>query len=337
MRYGLVGAGRIGAVHGRTLAAQAGVELAVADVDADRALGLARELGAEHVADVDALLASADALVVTAATSAHASLVRAAVERGLPVFCEKPVAPTVQETIAVLDLVQRTGVPVQIGFQRRFDPGFVAAREAVLGDELGWIHTVRAGTCDAAPPPEDYLPVSGGLFRDCSVHDVDVVHWVTGREVRQVYAVGANHGSPAFAACGDVDAAAALLTLDGDTFALLHATRYNARGYDVRLELLGSRDSVCVGLEDRLPLRSTEPGAAFPAGVPWQAFMERFAPAYEAEMVAFTRVASGAAPSPCTVQDALAAALVTEACELSRSEGRPVDVAEVAARVGAAP
>jgi len=329
MRFGLVGAGRIGAVHARTLMAQPGVELIVADAAADRARSLADELGAQHLDDVDALLAAVDALVVTAATSAHAGLLTASVEAGLPVFCEKPVAPTVEQTAEVLSVVQRAGVPVQIGFQRRFDPGFVAAREAVRSGELGWIHTVRAGTCDAAPPPEDYLPTSGGLFRDCSVHDIDIVRWVTGREVVSVYARGANHGSDAFRACDDVDAGAALLTLEGGTFALLSGTRYNARGYDVRLELLGSQDSICVGLEDRLPLRSVEPGATFPAGPPWQAFMERFALAYQAEMVAFTKVAAGAEPSACTVEDALRAALVTEACELSRREGRPVDVAEI--------
>jgi myo-inositol 2-dehydrogenase/D-chiro-inositol 1-dehydrogenase len=257
------------------------------------------------------------------------------VEEGIPVFCEKPVAPTLAETLEVLSLVQRSGVQVQIGFQRRFDAGYAAARRAVAGAELGWIHTIRAGTNDPAPPPDEYVPQSGGIFRDCSVHDVDVLRWVTGQEVVQAFAVGANHGSDVFRDCGDVDAGAALLTMDSGTHVLLNATRYNARGYDVRMELLGSQDSICVGLDDRTPLRSVEPGVTFPAGDPWPQFMERFAPAYVEEMVAFAKVAAGELPSPCTVEDALRAAMVTEACHLSRLQGRSVEVAEVATRIGA--
>lgn len=338
MRVGIVGAGRIGAVHAATLARHESVEqLLIADVAVERAAGLARDLGAEHVEQITSLFSGrVDALVVTAATAAHAGLVTAAVEAGLPVFCEKPVAATIEETLRLLDLVRSSGVEVHIGFQRRFDAGFVAARAAVANEELGWIHTIRAGTCDASPPPDDYIPTSGGLFRDCLVHDIDALRWVTGLEVREVYARGANHGSDAFRRAGDVDAAAALLTLENDAFALLTGTRYNAAGYDVRLELLGSKDSISVGLDDRLPLRSVEPGVARPAGVPWTVFMDRFAPAYVAEMVAFVTVAAGEAASPCTVADALEAAFVTEACELSRREGRPVQVSEIVQLVGAA-
>lgn len=339
MRFGLVGAGRIGAVHARTIVDQPQVdELLIADVDGARAHALASELGTgASTAEIGALFSSdLDALVVTAATSAHAGLVTAAAEAGIAVFCEKPIAPSIVETLEVLDVVKRSGVQVQVGFQRRFDPGFTAARQAVQRGELGWIHTIRAGTLDASPPPEDYIPQSGGIFRDCLVHDVDIVRWVTGTEVRQVYALGANHGSDAFRAAEDVDAAAAILTLDNDTFAMLNGTRYNAAGYDVRLEVLGSQSSIAVGMDERLPLRSVEPGATFPTGVPWDAFMERFATAYVAEMVAFVQVAAGDALSACTVEDALHTALVTEACDLSRREGRAVDVSEVARQVGAA-
>ncbi|MDP9101342.1 MAG: Gfo/Idh/MocA family oxidoreductase [Actinomycetota bacterium] len=337
MRVGMVGAGRIGAVHARTLFQQETVEqLLIADLVPERAVVLARELGAQHVESIDELFAGRiDALVVTAATSAHAGLVTSAVEAGLPVFCEKPVASTVAETLAVLDLLRRTGVELHIGFQRRFDAGFAAARELVARGELGWVHTIRAGTCDAAPPPDEYIPTSGGLFRDCSVHDIDAIRWVTGAEVREVYALGANHRDDAIRRAGDVDAAAALVTLESDTFVLLNATRYNAAGYDVRMELLGSQKSISVGLDERMPLRSVEPGVAFPTGRPWATFMERFAAAYVAEMVAFVKVAAAEMASPCTAEDALQAALVAEACELSRAEGRPVEIAEMAQLAGA--
>jgi myo-inositol 2-dehydrogenase/D-chiro-inositol 1-dehydrogenase len=218
---------------------------------------------------------------------------------------------------------------VHIGFQRRFDAGYQAARSAVEAGELGWIHTMRSGTLDPAPPSPEYIAASGGFFRDCSVHDFDSIRWVSGREVSEVYAVGANRGEEFFKAAGDVDTASAVLTLDDGTIALVSGTRYNARGYDVRLEVLGSLDSISVGLDDRLPLRSAEPGVTFPSGTPYPVFMERFHDAYVAELRAFTDMVAGRATATCTVADALEAFYIAEACELSRAEHRPVAVAEV--------
>lgn len=331
MRIGLAGVGRIGAFHAATLQAIDEIDsLVVADVALARAREVAAALGVESVDSPEALFgAGLDGLIIAAATDAHAALILAGVDAGLPTFCEKPVAPDVDGTVAVLDKVAGSQVPVHIGFQRRFDAGYVAARQAVASGELGWIHTMRSGTLDPAPPTPEYIASSGGFFRDCSVHDFDSIRWVSGREVREVYAVGANRGEAFFAESGDVDAAAAVLTLDDDTFALVSATRYNARGYDVRLEVLGSRDSISVGLDDRLPLRSAEPGVTFPAGQPYPAFMERFRDAYVAELTAFTAIVAGRAQPTCTVADALEAFYIAEACERSRAEHRPVPVAEV--------
>jgi myo-inositol 2-dehydrogenase/D-chiro-inositol 1-dehydrogenase len=331
VRIGLAGAGRIGAFHATTLAALPHVDsLVIGDADPARARSAAERLHVESVDHPDALFASGiDALVIAAATDAHAPLIIAAVEAGIPTFCEKPVAPDVDGTLAVLDKVGQSEVPVHVGFQRRFDAGYVAARQAVQSGELGWVHTLRAGTLDPAPPPAVYIAQSGGFFRDCSVHDFDIVRWVTGREIVEVYAVGANRGEAFFGELGDIDAASALLTLDDSSFCHVAGTRYNARGYDVRLEVLGSQDSISVGLDDRLPLRSTEPGVTFPSGDPYPVFMDRFLDAYVAELTAFADVASGRAPSPCTVADALEAFYVAEACELSRREHRPVRVDEV--------
>jgi myo-inositol 2-dehydrogenase / D-chiro-inositol 1-dehydrogenase len=326
MRIGLAGIGRIGVFHATTLHSLPEVEsLVVADAVPGRAKEVAARLGIESVESPDALFsAGIDGLVIAAATDAHASLIMAGVDAGVPTFCEKPVAPDAAGTLAVLDKVADADAPVQIGFQRRFDAGYAAARAAVASGELGWIHTMRSGTLDPSPPPAEYIPVSGGVFRDCTVHDFDSIRWVSGREVREVYAVGANRGADFFRESGDVDAAAALLTLDDDTFALVSATRYNARGYDVRLEVLGSEDSISVGLDERLALRSAEPGVSFPSGVPYQSFMERFHAAYVAELTAFTRMVAGTEQVSCTVADALEAFYVAEACELSRAERRPV-------------
>lgn len=331
MRIGILGLGRIGAFHAETLSGLGAVEsLVVSDPFTDAAKAAAERFDAEVADSPEALLAAGvDGVVVAAATDAHPALILACVEAGVPVFCEKPVARTMAEGVAVLKAVEGRDVPVQIGFNRRFDAGFVAARAAVRSGELGKLHTVRSTTLDPAPPPAAYIATSGGIFRDCSVHDFDIIRWVTGREVTEVYAAGGNRGADHIREAGDADTTGAVLTLDDGTLAVVSNSRHNARGHDVRMELHGFADSVAVGLEDKLPLRSVEPGVTFPAGTPHDFFMDRFAAAYRAELAAFTEVVAGSRPSPCTVADALEAGWIAEACTLSLHEHRPVTVEEV--------
>jgi myo-inositol 2-dehydrogenase/D-chiro-inositol 1-dehydrogenase len=331
MRIGLVGVGRIGAFHAATLKGLPAVEqVVVADADESRAEAVAKELRLEYAADVDTLLRQGlDGFVIAAATSAHADLIAKGLEAGLPTFCEKPVAQDLADTQRVVAQVEAADVPVQIGFQRRFDVGYRAAAQKVAAGELGWIHHIRANTNDAYPPPQDYIPTSGGFFRDCTVHDFDIIRFVTGREVVSVFATGANRGEAFFGQYGDVDAAAALLTLDDGTFVSVSGTRYNAAGHDVRMEVLGSLGSIAVGLDDHTALVSVEPGVAFPAGKPHGTFMDRFRPAYVAELTAFTEVVAGTREVPCTVRDALQAFRIADACELSRHQNRVVQLEEV--------
>ncbi|RNL83955.1 Gfo/Idh/MocA family protein [Halostreptopolyspora alba] len=332
MRIGLVGTGRIGASHAAALAARPDVtELVLSDVDRERATDVAATVEATVVDDIGPLLApgALDGLVVAAATTAHPALITAGVRAGIPVFCEKPVAPDVPGTVEVLREVTRASVPVQIGFMRRFDPGYTRARRALRDGSLGELHRVHAVTCDAAPPPAGYVPQSGGIFRDCHVHDFDAVRWVTGREFTEVTAFGANRGAAYFAEAGDVDTTAAVLRMDDQTVVTLQGSRYNGAGYDVRLELAGSEGTVAVGLDDHSALVSAEPGADFPRGEPFREFWPRFTPAYEAEIAEFLRVAKDQAPSPCTVEDALEAVLVAEAADRSMREGRAVRLSEV--------
>jgi len=333
MRIGLVGVGRIGALHAATLAGLDNVEdVVVADLDPARARAVAKELGIDSLPDVDALFrAGLDGLAICAPTGAHAELIGRALDAGLTTFCEKPLAPDLPATRSIADRATGGEAQLQMGFQRRFDPGFRAARDAVSSGRLGWIHTIRANTGDAAPPPASYIPSSGGFFRDCSIHDIDAVRFVSGREVVRVYAVGENRGDAFFAESGDVDAAAAVLTLDDGTTALISGSRYNARGYDVRLEALGSKDSVSVGMDDKMPLRSVEECVDFPAGTPYADFMARFHTAYVQEMAAFTELVAGRIETPCSAHEALQAFLVAEACDLSRRQGRPVNMIELGA------
>ncbi|MFB6440367.1 Gfo/Idh/MocA family oxidoreductase [Streptomyces sp. NPDC056411] len=332
MKIGLIGTGRIGAFHARTLQRIPSVsDLVVADADTVRAVALADTLGVRAAAGIPEMYAEGlDGVVITAATSAHAALIHQALDAGVPVFCEKPVALDVAGTLGVVERTRAGSVPVQIGFQRRFDAGYRAAREALRSGELGWLHTLRACTSDRTPPPAAFIPTSGGLFRDCSIHDFDILRWLTGREVVSVYAQGANRGAPFFADGDDVDTCAALLRFDDDTLATVTATRYNGAGHDVRLEVCGSEGARFVGLDDRAPLPSAEPKLSWRRATdPYDSFMERFHDAYVTELGRFTEVAAGRTPSPCTPADALEALYVAEACERSRRTGAPVTLAEV--------
>ncbi|MEV4127636.1 Gfo/Idh/MocA family oxidoreductase [Nocardia sp. NPDC049707] len=331
LTVGLAGVGRIGASHAETLKHMPGVDtVIVADADAERAHAAATELGVQAVPDLDTLFAAPlDGLIIATATDSHPGLITRAVDAGIPVFCEKPVAADIQGTLDVITHLENSTVPVQIGFQRRFDAGYRAARAAIASGSLGWLHTLRATTLDPAPPPAEYIGRSGGLFRDCGVHDFDIIRWVTGHEVVEVYATGANRGAQFFADAGDVDTAAVLLRLDDDTLATVSLGRYNGAGYDVRLEALGSHGNAIVGLDDRAPLTSVEPDYA-PSGFPaYPGFMERFRRAYTDELAAFVSVAAGELDTPCSPADALEAFYIAEACELSRHEHRRVAVDEV--------
>jgi myo-inositol 2-dehydrogenase / D-chiro-inositol 1-dehydrogenase len=330
MRIALLGAGRIGALHARLLKADPRVsEMLVADVDPPRAAAVASAVGARAVETIDAALDRAEAVVITAATDAHAALIRAGADRRLPVFCEKPIALELDETRRVVQHVEAAGIPLQIGFQRRFDPAYREARRLIATGALGTVYTIRLAGHDPAPPHEAYIPASGGLFRDFSIHDFDVIRWLTGVEVEEVYADGGVLGFPVFAKYGDVDTAVATLRLGSGTLAVLTVSRHDPLGYDIRTEIFGSKDSVSVGLGPRTPMRSLEPGVPPPAGPAWQNFLVRFEDAYRAELGEFPRVARGKAPSPCTGKDGLAALEIAVAATRALREHRPVRVAEV--------
>src|ERR1700754_1572837 len=220
MRLGLIGLGRVGAFHARAPADPGGVEsLVVADAVPETATRVAAQVGSRistELADSSAklLAADVDGVLIATATHTHPELLLAAVDAGLPVFCEKPIAADIADAVALAERIAGRDERVQIGYSRRFDAGYVAARAAVASGELGWLHTIRATTLDPAPPPREYVVVSGGIFRDCSVHDFDAIRWVTGREVVEVYAVGSNRGDPFFRKVNDSDTVAITLTLD---------------------------------------------------------------------------------------------------------------------------
>ncbi len=333
MKVGLAGAGRIGALHAETLAAHGRVsELVVYDADEGRAREVAAKVGATSAPTADAFFAAGlNAVVIATSSSTHVELVEAGCDLGVPVFCEKPVALDVPQTKSVLDYAMERGVAVQVGFQRRFDHGYAAARREVQSGELGDLRHVHFMTGDPAPPPAAYVPTSGGIFRDMHIHDFDSLRWVTGREVAEVYATGVNRGEQYFVDAGDVDECAILMTMSDGTLVTMQGSRHNGNGYDLRMELSGTKATAVVGLSERSPLHSVEPSVEFPKGPAWVFFQDKFRQAYVDEIKGFIEFAAGQGENPCTIQDALEAFYIAEAADLSRREARAVRMSEVKA------
>jgi myo-inositol 2-dehydrogenase/D-chiro-inositol 1-dehydrogenase len=323
MRIAVLGTGRMGRARAELLRSDEAIEeVLLAGHDPARTRAVAAECGARPATVEQALAAAPDGVVVASSTEHHAEQLLAAAALGVPVLCEKPIALTVADTRAAVDALAGAGATVQVGFQRRFDPGIAAAR----AHDVGTLYSMRITARDAEPAEEHYIPGSGGIFRDMHVHDFDLARWITGREVATVFATGAVRGFERFARHGDVDTSAIALTMDDGMPVLIDGSRHDPRGYDVRLELLGSDDALVVGLDERTPL--TRLGAPPPAN-PWSSFVERFAEAFAGETAAFVALVRDGGESPCPPESALEALRVAVACDISRSEGRPAAVAEV--------
>ncbi|HYM53601.1 MAG TPA: Gfo/Idh/MocA family oxidoreductase [Candidatus Dormibacteraeota bacterium] len=333
MRIALIGTGRIGQLHARVLADHPLVdELLVADLDPASAARAARALGA-RAADVDEAIEAADGLAIATSSNSHPELIRAGLARRIPIFCEKPIALDMAETTELVDEIEASGIPFQLGFHRRFDPAYRQARTMVVDGTIGRLYQVRMTAMDHNPPPESYVPTSGGFFRDSSIHDFDAIRFVTGDEVDSVYADGGALGFDYFAKHGDVDTAVATLRMRSGMLGVLAGGRHNPPGYDIRMELVGSLDAVAIGLGVHTPIHPLDGDApALERG--WVTFLDRFADAYRAELSAFVEVADGRAESACTARDGLEAMRIAEAAARSIAERRPVQVHEIALKRG---
>ncbi len=328
MRIGLLGAGRIGSLHAANLAADARVDqVVIADVDPPRASRLASDVGGVPIGSPEEIFDRVDAVVIASSTDTHAPFLMQAATAGLPAFCEKPISLDLATTVEAVDAVEAAGIPVQVGFQRRFDAEHVAARELVESGAAGDLYLVHSMTHDPEPPPRDYIPRSGGFHKDTLIHDIDAVRYLTGRDVVEVYAAGSVLVDPVFADYGDHDVAVVTLRLEGDVLAVLTAARRQPLGYDVRMTVYGSKDTLGIGYGPAMPVhRMTDDRTPPPA---YPSFVERFGDAYRAEMAAFVDVAAGQRPSPCPARDAYEVLRVAEACDRSVAERRPVAPAEV--------
>jgi myo-inositol 2-dehydrogenase/D-chiro-inositol 1-dehydrogenase len=285
---------------------------------------------AQSVDSVEAALDGADAVVIVTPTDTHAALIALALDRRLPVFCEKPIAIGIPETREVIAHVRRRAGRLQIGFQRRFDPGYRAAKSALQSGRLGTVYSFYMTSRDRIPPPDSYIATSGGQFKDQMIHDFDITRWLFDDGVEEVIATGSTLGFPSYVALGDVATSAVLLRLASGALGLINAARHNEAGYDIRVEIYGAKDSLAIGLDPRAPIHSVEPDAPVLAGPAYPSFFVRFGAAYAAELAHFLRFARGEAENACTAEDALEALRLAEAAERSRAERRPVALKEIA-------
>ncbi|AHI01895.1 myo-inositol 2-dehydrogenase/D-chiro-inositol 1-dehydrogenase [Kutzneria viridogrisea] len=331
MRIGVAGVGRIGTMHATNLASLPQVdEVVLFDPVPGRAAEAAAGIGAgtRAVDDLDALLAASEGVLIATPTDTHPAMLRRSLSAKVPVLCEKPIAGDLETMTALVSEVEASGVEVLVGFQRRFDPAVVELHRRIRAGEVGTVYLVRALGNDAQPPDFGYLPASGGIFRDLFVHDLDAVPWLVGEPVVEVYASGSVLVHEAFAAADDVDNAVITLRFAGGSHALIAGGRHDPLGYDHRIEVLGSKDSLTVGLDPRTPLTSLEADGPKVAADAYPGFPERFHKAYLNEMAVFVDVVAGRAANPSPVRDSLVSLRLAEACESSRRSGNPVRLAQ---------
>src|SRR4051795_3882402 len=244
LRVGVIGVGRIGRMHAELLARRVpGAAVgAVFDAHAETARVVGTALGVPVAASVDELLGApdVDAVAICTSTDTHADLIVAAAGAGKAIFCEKPVSLDLEAVDRAMRAVEEAGVPFQIGFNRRFDPAHASVRAAVAAGELGDPQLVRITSRDPAPPPVEYIRVSGGIFLDMTIHDFDMARYVSGSEVVEVFARGAVRVDPDFGEAGDVDTAMVMLVHENGCLTSIDNSRRAVYGYDQRVEVFGS-------------------------------------------------------------------------------------------------
>ncbi len=329
-KVALIGAGRMGQVHGRNVVANPRLDLTCVvetpdDSGARLAEALGRPIATLERALADPLLAG---VIITSPTDTHLDIVLAALAAGKAMFCEKPLDLDLARLRGAARAFAAGAPPVCVGFNRRFDPHFQRLKDRLDAGEIGALETLHILSHDPAPPPPDFIPTSGGLFRDFSIHDFDAARWIMGEEPTQVFAWASCLVDPAIAAAGDVDTARIILVTASKRLCVISNTRRSGYGYDQRIEAFGSKGMARVDNPRMSTLeRATEAGAlAAPIAA---GFAVRYAQAYARELDHFADVLAGAA-EPATGYDAnVRALMLAEAARRSVQTGAPVAVADV--------
>ncbi|MDW8053810.1 MAG: inositol 2-dehydrogenase [Anaerolineae bacterium] len=327
----VLGAGRMGQTHLRNLAAMPDVHVrVVADPDA-RAAERGRQLARAERAmtDVEAAIHApdVDAVVIVTPTATHAHLIEIAARAGKAIWCEKPIALTLAETQHVVRVLEQTRAPFQIGFMRRFDPGYAAARQRIAAGALGRIESFRALSRDTHPPSPKFLASSGGLFLDMAIHDFDLARFLVG-EVTEVQAWGAVLVDEHFREVGDIDTAVTLLRFENGALGVVETGRRAPWGYDIRTEVTGERGKIVIEAAQKTPLLFLR-SFGF-EGDRFESFPDRFEDAYRLELEAFiAALQEGRAPEP-GAEEALQTMRLALAADRSWREGRSVKLSEIA-------
>ena len=325
LNIAVIGAGRIGHVHAKPIAAQPGATLAlVADPFGDAARKLAEVYGARHTTDVDSVFTDEgiDAVVIGSPTPLHIPHLLAAAKAGKAVLCEKPIALDMKDVEAARDELGAVSVPVMFGFNRRFDPSFAAARAPVEAGRIGDIEQLTIISRDPAAPPAEYIKVSGGIFRDMTIHDFDTARFFLG-EIEEVYAAGQNL-DPALKDTGDFDAAVVTLKAASGAVATIINNRHCSSGYDQRLEASG-REGALFAENIRATTVRLSNGEVTDAQEPYlDFFLERYADAYRIELTSFIDAVNGGTKPLPGIKDAIEALRLAEAATESVATGKVV-------------
>ena len=330
LRVGLLGAGRIGKVHAKAIAAHDQSQLvAISDVVRENAQALASRYSASACSSEEIIAdASINAVLIATSTDTHADFIESATAAGKSVLCEKPVDLSLARARACLKTATTNGKPVMVGFNRRFDPSFAAMKAAVDAGEVGRPELLSITSFDPAPPPISYVKVSGGMFRDMTVHDFDMANFLMGDLPETVSAVGSSLVDPEIGAAGDIDTAVLTLSYKDGRMAVIRNSRRAAYGYDQRVELLGSSGLLQVHnqTENHL-IKSNASGVT--SAKPTYFFLERYMPAYEIEWAAFADAISCGSKLPVTLEDGVAALAMAEAAVQSLHSGEVVRLDDV--------
>lgn len=330
---GVVGTGRIGKLHIEHLALNIPeAELvAVCSLDRPGAESLAKQFNVPKVTDDYTTLLTEpriEAVLVASATDTHVEISQAAAKAGKHVFCEKPISLDLEQIDETLAIVEKAGVKFQVGFNRRFDVSFARVREAVASGEIGEPHIMQITSRDPAPPPIEYVKVSGGIFLDMTIHDFDMARYIIGDEVVQVYAVGGVRVDPQIGEVGDIDTTVITLQFQNGVIATIDNSREAVYGYDQRVEVFGSKGMVAAANPptDTVTFSGSE---GTRAASPPYFFVERYKPAFLAELQAFFRCIQEGTPPPVTGEDGRAPVVIGFAALKSLRENRPVLLSEI--------
>ncbi len=333
VNVGLIGAGRIGRVHAENLAYRipSANLTTVTDIIADSAKQCAADYQIPSVADNPQAIfedESIDAVIICSSTDTHAQFITQAAEAGKHIFCEKPIALDLVKIDDALEAVKKNEVKLQIGFNRRFDPNFKQAQELVADGKIGTPHLVRITSRDPAPPPIEYIKVSGGLFLDMTIHDFDMARFLIGSEVEEIYAAGGVMVDPAIGRAGDIDTAVITLRYANGAIGIIDNSRQAVYGYDQRVEVFGAEGDVVVS--NATPHTAVYSNAeSVQSAKPLYFFLERYMEAYLAEMKVFVGCIQQDTAPPVTGIDGRIPVVMGLAAWKSYRENRPVKLSEI--------